>query len=156
MTCQCRQAFIHAAQSSGGSWASLFWSAFLGCALPSVSHSPFLDPMCLHLGSGCSMGWMPLYRDMQAPSRMQLTQSIALPLQAVLSMCEGNLVAPRLLGDAVAMAAALVQSPWLCGGMGSPLQLACCFALLFYQVILWRMHRSACMHVRLVYGSIAS
>ncbi|BDA46593.1 hypothetical protein COCOBI_09-0450 [Coccomyxa sp. Obi] len=56
----------------------------------------------------------------------------ALPL-AAMSLCEGNLLSAHLLGDALALAAAVAQAPCLCGGMGSLLGRSGCALLVVLQ-----------------------
>ena len=58
-------------------------------------------------------------------------------MQVVVSLCEGNILGTHLIGDAIAMAAACAQAPWLCGHLCSALQQAVCISWIFLQV---RMH----------------
>ena len=114
----------------------------IGEALPESLADPVPLDICL-----CMQNSMGLACRIHATvtQKMQLNKSIASPMQAVLSMCEGNLMVPRLLGDAVTLAAALAQSAWLCVGLRSPLHQAGCIALLFSQVRTWRKYHPLCM-----------
>ena len=46
--------------------------------------------------------------------------------QAAMSMCEGNPLSAHLVGDAIALAAAAAQAPWLCRDMCTGLGHFCC------------------------------
>ena len=55
-------------------------------------------------------------------------------LQAVLSLCEGNPLSMHLIGDAVAVAAAVPQGPWLCDNVCGLKTHASCDGVLILQV----------------------
>ena len=57
-------------------------------------------------------------------------------LQALLSFCEGNTLSIHLLGDAVALGAAVAQGPWLCDNVCNLVLQANCDGVLIIQVLL--------------------
>ncbi len=61
-------------------------------------------------------------------------QHLCMHTQAAMSMCEGNLLSAHLIGDAIALAAAAAQAPWLCGDMCSGLGQLCCSSWVILQV----------------------
>ena len=63
-------------------------------------------------------------------------QHVCMHTQAAMSMCEGNLLSAHLIGDAIALAAAAAQAPWLCGDMCSGLGQLCCSSWVILQVVL--------------------
>lgn len=55
-------------------------------------------------------------------------------MQAAMSLCEGNLLGAHLLCDALALAVAAAQAPWLCSSMCTVLGCFCCAVCLVLQV----------------------
>lgn len=69
-----------------------------------------------------------------ALSKFLMQWAAGMRAQAAISMCEGNMLSVHLLGDAIALAAAAAQAPWLCTGMCTTLGQLCCCAWVIMQV----------------------